>query len=208
MNLLIHPPKLIRRAFPRYIWKINETEKVLYLTFDDGPIPELTPWVINTLEKYNAKATFFCVGHNVFKYPDIYDMVLKNGHATGNHTYSHLNGWKNTNEALFSDIEKADKLIKSILFRPPYGKLTNSQMRFIARHKQIVLWDVLTRDYDKTVSPEICYSYVEKFAKPGSIIVFHDNIKATKNMQYALEKTLVNFSAKGYTFKALKTVPD
>jgi len=197
-------PNLITKAFPSLIWKIPEEEKVLYLTFDDGPVPEATPWVLETLKKYNAKATFFCVGDNVRKYPFLYEQIQKDGHSVGNHTFNHLNGWTTKPEEYVKNIEKAAELIDSNLFRPPRGLLKNSHYQLIKSKYKVIMWNVLSIDYEKKLSPKQCSRNVISHAKPGSIIVFHDSIKAWKNMHYALPKVLEHFSNLGYQFRAIK----
>ena len=160
------------------VWSIKTTKKEVFLTFDDGPIPEVTPWVLETLKQYDAKATFFCVGDNVKKHPDIYRMIVDQGHKVGNHTMNHLNGWTNFNKTYFENIEKCNALIHSNLFRPPYGKIKPSQISHLKNDYRIIMWDVLTKDYDASVTGEYCFEKVKKNCKPGSIIVFHDSIKA------------------------------
>ena len=176
----------------------------IYLTFDDGPIPEVTPWVLDTLAKYNAKATFFCVGDNVRKYPEIYTKVIEAGHAVGNHTLNHLSGWSTENISYFHNIRHCARIVNSGLFRPPYGKLRPSQVQFLQRHYQIVMWDVLSADFDNEITPEDCFQNVIQHAGQGSIIVFHDSLKAETNLRYALPLVLDHFSKLGYTFSALK----
>ncbi len=202
-HLLVQPPQIIQRFFDDYSWTINTDLNEIYLTFDDGPIPELTPNVLNLLQLYNAQATFFCVGDNVRKHPAVYEKIIDAKHAVGNHTYSHFNGFKKTTSEYIDDVYKAAKLIDSKLFRPPYGKLKNTQLQALLPDFKVVLWDVLTYDFDKTISPESCFDNVRKFARNGSIIVFHDNLKAQKNMLFALNLTLSYFSEKGYSFKKL-----
>jgi len=197
---LVKTPKFIQNLFPNYIWKINETEKVLYLTFDDGPIPEITPWVLEQLKAYNAKATFFCVGENVEKNKAIYKQVKAEGHAVANHTYNHLNGWLEDNATYFVNVRKCASLVKSNLFRPPYGKLKRKQAQFLQRHYQIVMWDVLSGDFDPKITNEECLSNVIDHAGPGSIVVFHDSLKAKEKLEYALPKVLKHYSDLGYTF--------
>lgn len=201
MNLIVHPPMLITRFFKEMVWNIPGNDKVLHLTFDDGPIPELTPWILDVLAHYNAKATFFLVGDNVRKHPKLYHRIVAEGHSVGNHTFHHLNGWKTDTYAYMKDVEKADFLIHSNLFRPPYGKLSRNQRELLTdMGKQIVMWDVLTRDYDPKVTKEQCLNYVLDYARKGSVIVFHDNLKAQENMKFALINTLEIFSNKGYRF--------
>jgi peptidoglycan/xylan/chitin deacetylase (PgdA/CDA1 family) len=202
-HYIVHPTSLLTKILPLFIWNIQTQEKVLYLTFDDGPIPELSEKILDLLNQYKAEATFFCVGENVEKYPNLYEKILNAGHSVGNHTYSHLNGWKNNTEFYIENVEKSSQLIDSTLFRPPYGKIKPSQHNVLRKNYSIVLWDILSRDYDKTISPEQCFENIRKFAKPGSIIVFHDNLKAEKNMLYALQRTLSEFSEKEFSFRKL-----
>ncbi len=199
----MHPPKVIKNAFGNITWKINTDEKVVYLTFDDGPIPEITEKILLALDLFDAKATFFCVGENVKKYPRIYDKILNAGHTTGNHTFSHLNGLKTSTEEYIENIERASQYIDSKLFRPPHGRMKSSQQNLIEKNYRIILWDVLSYDFNKKLSKEKCFSNVKHFTRPGSVIVFHDNIKATKNMFYALTQTLLLYKEAGYRFDAI-----
>lgn len=200
---LIKTPKFIQTLFPNFIWNISTDKKEMFLTFDDGPIPEVTPWVLDTLDQYDAKGTFFCVGENVQKHPDIYDMVLDRGHAVGNHTFNHLAGWSTENIKYFHNIRKCAHLTKSNLFRPPYGRIRPSQAQFLTRHYNIVMWDVLSGDFDRSLTKDECADNVISKGGPGSIVVFHDSLKAQRNMRYALQKTLDHFSALGYSFKRI-----
>lgn len=200
---LTKTPRFIQNLFPGFVWKVPTDEKVLYLTFDDGPIPEVTPWVLDTLADYNAKATFFCVGHNIDKHPEVFEQVITEGHTVGNHTYNHLSGWATDNLPFFHNVRHCAKLVRSDFFRPPYGRLKPKQTQFIQRHYQIVMWDVLSGDFDENISKEQCYLNVMKNAKPGSIIVFHDSLKSEEKMRYALQKVLNHFSELGYRFEAL-----
>ena len=203
---LVKTPRLIQNLLPTFTWRIpTDEEKVLYLTFDDGPIPEVTPWVLDTLRQFNAKATFFCVGDNVKKNPSVFQQVLAEGHAVGNHTFNHLNGWDSENISFFHNVRHCAKLVKSSLFRPPYGRLTPKQTQFLTRHYQIVMWDVLSGDFDQTISKEDCLSNVMASTKRGSIIVFHDSQKAAERMMYTLPRFLEHFVAKGYRFESLKS---
>ncbi len=201
--LISSVPDILTRMFPSLVWKVNETQKVIYLTFDDGPIPETTEWILNTLKQFDAKATFFCVGENVQKHPELFDKILDDGHLVGNHTYNHLNGWNTNVDEYIENVEKAAKLIKSNLFRPPRGMIRIEQAKKILEKYHIVMWNVLSVDYDKDVSPQQCLKNVSSNAKKGSIIVFHDSIKARKNMMYALPKTLEYYAEKGYRFATL-----
>lgn len=186
------------------VWSIKTTKKEVFLTFDDGPIPEVTPWVLETLKQYEAKATFFCVGDNVKKHPDVYRMIVDQGHKVGNHTMNHLNGWTNFNKTYFENIEKCNALIHSNLFRPPYGKIKPSQISHLKNDYRIIMWDVLTKDYDASVTGEYCFEKVKKNCKPGSIIVFHDSIKAEKRLRKALPKSLEYLKQEGYTFSSIQ----
>ena len=201
---LVHTPQYVQALFPGLTWKMQTDHKSIYLTFDDGPIPEVTPWVLETLAKYNAKATFFCVGDNVKKYPGIYEQVVEGGHTVGNHTLNHLSGWSTENISYFHNIRHCARIVQSGLFRPPYGKLRPSQIQFLQRHYQIIMWDVLSADFDKDITPEACFQNVIQNAEQGSIVVFHDSLKAETNLRYALPLVLEYFSKQGYTFSALK----
>ncbi|OIQ29403.1 MAG: polysaccharide deacetylase family protein [Bacteroidetes bacterium MedPE-SWsnd-G2] len=203
-------PKLIRRLFPNYLWKKTETDKVLYLTFDDGPTPEVTQEVLKLLKAYNAKATFFCIGDNVKKYPEIFKAIIDEGHQYGNHTFNHYNGWKTTYNDYIANVGLCETEISkhtsksSKLFRPPYGRIKNQQAKqLLAQGFKIVMWDVLSFDWKQNLSAIKCFNKVKQNASSGSIIVFHDSKKASQRMLYALPKTLEYFSGLGYKFKSL-----
>jgi peptidoglycan-N-acetylglucosamine deacetylase len=200
---LIHTPKFIQSLFPSFIWRMPTEEKVLYLTFDDGPIDEVTPWVLDQLAKYNAKATFFCVGENVKRYPEIIERMRLEGHTAANHTYNHLSGWASENVPYFHNIRKCAHLVHSDLFRPPYGRMKPRQAQFLLRHYRIVMWDVLSADFDSNINEQQCLSNVLNNTKEGSIIVMHDSIKAKKNMQYTLPRILKHYSSMGYAFEKI-----
>jgi len=200
---LIKTPQFIQNMFPHFTWRIPTNEKQIFLTFDDGPIPEVTPWVLEQLEKYNAKASFFCVGDNIRKYPEIFQQVKNAGHTIGNHTMNHLNGWATENLTYFHNIRQGASQAKTSLFRPPYGRVTPKQTQFLLRHYRIVMWDVLSGDFDTNISPDQVLKNVVQHAVPGSIVVFHDSIKSQERLEYALPKVLAHFSALGYTFDAL-----
>lgn len=200
---LVKTPSFIQNLFPNFTWRIPTGEKVIYLTFDDGPIPEVTPWVLAQLRAFGAKATFFCVGDNVRKHPDIFKQVIAEGHVVGNHTFNHLNGWATENIKYFHNVRHCANLVKSGLFRPPYGKLKPGQAQFLQRHYRIVMWDVLSGDFDQHLQPEQCYQNVVGKATNGSIVVLHDSLKAAKNLRYCLPKILAYFADKGFRFEAL-----
>jgi peptidoglycan/xylan/chitin deacetylase (PgdA/CDA1 family) len=196
---------LIKRIFPNYMWDVSNTENKIYLTFDDGPIPEITEWVLEELKKHNAKATFFCIGNNIEKYPDIFEKVIHEGHSTGNHTFNHLNGWKTSTKEYVENVKLCEPLIsKSKIFRPPYGKIKTSQSKKLRqRGYKIIMWDVLSADYDTSISPEKCLENVLKNVTSGSIIVFHDSVKAFPNLEYTLPRALNYWAAKGFVFEKL-----
>lgn len=200
---LVKTPNVIQNLFPNFTWRLATTEKVLYLTFDDGPIPEVTPWVIEQLAAYNARATFFCVGENVVRHSDVFQAVLDAGHTVGNHTSQHMNGWATDNLPYFHDVRRCARLMNSDLFRPPYGRMRPRQAQFLQRHYQIVMWDVLSGDFDPQLSPEQCVNNVVDNATAGSIVVFHDSIKAEEKLRYALPRVLEHFAALGFRFAAL-----
>jgi peptidoglycan/xylan/chitin deacetylase (PgdA/CDA1 family) len=184
-------------------WKIPTARKEIYLTFDDGPHPTITPFVLNCLKKYDAKATFFCLGKNVRDNPDVFKQIVDEGHAVGNHTFDHLNGWKTGDSTYLKDVVLTNQLVSSHLFRPPYGRISRSQIRQLSPAYRIVMWDVLSGDFDINVSPETCYQNVITKAEPGSIIVFHDSEKAFSRLEYALPEALAFFAQQGYEMKAI-----
>jgi peptidoglycan/xylan/chitin deacetylase (PgdA/CDA1 family) len=212
-------PGFVKTLFPNFVWNINTEQKELYLTFDDGPTPEITDWVLQTLNKFEAKATFFCIGNNIEKHPDIFQNILAEEHAIGNHTYNHLKGWKhktkdyiedvlNTQDLMNFEIQDSEivnrepSLVK--LFRPPYGKFKNKQSKkLLELDYRIILWDVLSYDWDSSVSEQTCFNNVTSAAKEGSIIVFHDSLKASRNLKHVLPQVLEYYSEKGFSFKRL-----
>ncbi len=196
-------PKFLQQLLPGLIWRMGTEDKKVYLTFDDGPIPEVTPWVLNQLDKFNAKATFFCVGQNVEKHHGIFEHVKADGHTIGSHTYNHISGWASDNLDYMLNVRKASKICESNIFRPPYGKIRPSQTRFLKHHYQIVMWDVLSGDFDPNISAEQCLQNVLKNTVAGSIIVFHDSIKSFEKLKYVLPKVLNYYSEQGYQFANL-----
>jgi peptidoglycan/xylan/chitin deacetylase (PgdA/CDA1 family) len=206
MFYLVRTPVAITRLlYPKRLWSMPATEKKIYLTFDDGPHPDATPWVLDKLREYAAHATFFCIGKNVAQYPGIYKRILAEGHATGNHTYHHFDGRKTADRTYFDDIIKAAGFIDSRLFRPPYGSMTSFQAKNLSGQPgyTIVMWSVLSGDFDAAVTPETCFLNVQQATGNGSIVVFHDSEKASEKMKYALENTLRYFSERGFQFTSL-----
>lgn len=199
----LKPPKIIRRLMPELIWDIDDEEGV-FLTFDDGPTPGITEWILATLAKYEAKATFFVLGKNVEMYPDLYQRILDEGHRVGNHTYSHQKGWRMALDRYVEDVDFAADWVQSDLFRPPYAQITPSQARLLGERYKLVMWDVLSRDYNRRISPHTCLRNVTKYLAPGAIIVFHDSEKAFRNMRYALPRTLEAIYTAGLKCKAIE----
>lgn len=203
---LAYSPFWLRWLYPTLTWHKSREEKYVYITFDDGPIPVVTPYVLNTLKKYNCKATFFCIGDNIDKYPSILSDVIAEGHTLGNHTYNHLKGWKTSDSDYLDNVRKTSLLTGTRLFRPPYGRIKKSQITDIRKHfpeTEIVMWDVLSGDFDERITKEQCVKNVLKHYKNGSIIVFHDSLKAFRHLEHALPIILENLSEKGYQFKTL-----
>jgi peptidoglycan/xylan/chitin deacetylase (PgdA/CDA1 family) len=203
---LVKSPFFLRWYYPSLIWNKARSEKAIYLTFDDGPIPDVTDFVLKTLARYNAKGTFFCIGDNIRKHPDVYKRLTDGGHRIGNHTYNHLKGWKTEDGEYLNNFKQCQSLTGSTLFRPPYGRIKKTQIKAIkAIHPEmdIVMWDVLSGDFDIASSPERCLQNVLKHTRNGSIIVFHDSLKAFDRLKHALPKALEYFQSQGYTFKTL-----
>jgi len=214
--------RLIKRIFSNYVWDVPNLENKIYLTFDDGPTPEITEWVLKELQKHNAKATFFCIGNNIEKYPDIFEKVIADGHSIGNHTNNHLNGWKTSTEEFIKNssqwpvVSSQNDNASTIryrsglntehckLFRPPYGKIKPSQSKKLRQLGfKIIMWDVLSADFDTRISKETCLKNVINNVTTGSIIVFHDSVKAFPNLEYTLPKALKYWAAKGFLFEKL-----
>lgn len=196
-------PDLVQLIWRKPIWRINPAEKSIYLTFDDGPNPSVTPQVLDILDAFHVKATFFCVGENVSKYPAIFNEVVKRGHAVGNHTFNHLKGYENSTNTYVENVMKAGELIKSRLFRPPHGRITLKQIRALKNDFKIIMWDFITYDYDKHVKPAAIMDEIRRRSRNGSIVVFHDSLKAEKNMLHVLPKALRFWNDEGYSVKAI-----
>lgn len=199
--LIEQPPKLLRWLYPRALWRMDKNVKAVYLTFDDGPIPEITPWVLDLLDKYNIKATFFLVGDNVRKHPEEFKMIVERGHKVGNHTFNHISGLKYLSYNYLANTNKADELIKSKLFRPPHGWMRWGQYMVLSHRYTVVMWDLVTRDYSKRLNGRQVLGIVKKYVRNGSIITFHDSIKSEKNLKYALPRAIEWLLEQGYEFK-------
>ncbi len=196
-------PTVYRKIFPDTVWRLPQKEKTVFLSFDDGPIPEVTPFVLDLLREKEIKATFFCVGDNVRKHPDVFKKILDEGHIVGNHTFNHLQGLYTSSEVYLENVEKANQLIGSPLFRPPHGILRYIQFMTLRHRYNIVFWDVVTRDYNKKLTGEEVLEIVKKYTRNGSIIVFHDSLKAENNIRYALPKAIDYLIGEGYKFEVL-----
>ncbi|MFI5140801.1 MAG: polysaccharide deacetylase family protein [Bacteroidia bacterium] len=204
MRLPARPPKLLQSLLPQCFWSLPNRQNKIYLTFDDGPTPEVLPVILKALDTYKVPATFFCVGENMQKHPDLVWEMQKRNHVIGNHTFNHVSGWRTKNEDYFQNVEACNKVYKSKLFRPPYGRLRTSQANELKRKYKIIMWDVLSYDYDKKVLPEICFRNVIGATKSGSVIVFHDNVKALKNLEYALPRSIDFLLKKDFVFDVIK----
>lgn len=196
-------PRFLRPLFGKLIWRVKTESKLIYLTFDDGPVPEVTPQVLDILDEYGWKATFFCVGDNVRKYPEVYQEVLRRGHRVGNHSFNHIRGYRYSVEDYMANVQKASVYIGSRLFRPPHGRITFSQIKALKEDYDIVMWDVITYDYDKKKKPEQIMRTVRNYLRKGSIVVFHDSIKAKENVLTVLPQALAYWKEKGYSYGLL-----
>lgn len=224
--MIFRTPFFLPWIFPELTWKINTDKKEIFLTFDDGPIPGPTEFVLETLAKFNAKATFFCIGDNIRKHPEVFVKIISAGHSIGNHTFNHLKGWNYSTEEYLQNIElctnqmivhNRESIVHGLhptmdyglltkdyqLFRPPYGRITKGQIRALKKTHKIIMWDVLTQDYRQSLSKENCLAGSLRVSRPGSIVVFHDSVKAERNLSYVLPKYLEHFSNEGYIFSAL-----
>jgi peptidoglycan-N-acetylglucosamine deacetylase len=197
--LIVRPPSLLTRALHRMTWDLHGKHRDVFLTFDDGPTPVVTPWVLDQLEDAGAKGTFFCLGRNVDKYPGIYSRILTGGHSVGNHSYSHLKGFRSSIHRYMDDIRLASDMIDSKLFRPPYGRIFPGQVKAVLEQYDIIMWDVLSIDYNAGLSGKRVLQNVTRNVKPGSIIVFHDSEKAALNLYYALPRTIEFLKQEGYS---------
>lgn len=206
MFYITKTPKWVRKLFAGSIWEMLPRHKTIYLTFDDGPHPVITPFVLGELAKYNAKATFFCIGKNVVNNPSVFNKILEEGHAVGNHTYDHLDGWKTENADYLKNISEAKKHIDSDLFRPPYGRITWNQQKELTQSEQpfkVIMWSVLSGDFDMNISADQCLKNVLKNTKSGSVVVFHDSEKANARLRYTLPLVLKYYTEKGYLFEKI-----
>jgi peptidoglycan/xylan/chitin deacetylase (PgdA/CDA1 family) len=203
---LVKSPWWLKMLYPQLVWNKSRLDKTIYLTFDDGPIPKITPWVLEVLKTYQAKATFFCIGDNIEKHPEVFSQLKAEGHSIGNHTQNHLKGWAVADNVYLDNIQQCSKWINSNLFRPPYGRIKRSQiqkLKFKNQKLEIVMWDVLSGDFDTKLSPEKCLQNVLKHTENGSIIVFHDSLKAWERLEYVLPKALEHWKKEGYGFGVL-----
>jgi len=196
-------PNIVKPFASDLVWNFNPDVPTIYLTFDDGPVKGVTDKVLDMLDKYKAKATFFCVGENVKQNPELFNKIIEQGHSVANHSFNHLNGWKTGNFSYYKNVIKADKLIDSNLFRPPYGRITRHQANSLKKRFKIIMWDVLSGDFDVNLKPEACADNVIKASKSGSIVVFHDSLKAKDNMMGSLPFVLKHFTELGYIFKSI-----
>lgn len=196
-------PHLLKSVISDAIWQIDTKEKEVFFTFDDGPHPEVTPFILDVLKENNAKGTFFCVGENILKYPKVYERIILEGHQIGNHTFSHNDGWDTNNFSYLKSYLKCQELTKSTLFRPPYGKISPQQYQVLKKRTKIIMWSILSGDFDKDISNEKCYESVISNIENGSIIVFHDSEKAKERVCYALPRVVKNLKSQGYSFKAI-----
>ncbi len=206
MFYFVKTPGWLRKLYTQCIWSMPSDEKIIYISFDDGPHPFITPFVLDELKKYNAKASFFCIGKNVLAYPDVYKRIIDEGHATGNHSFNHLNGWKTNDSTYLNDVAEAKKTINSNLYRPPYGRIKRSQLRQLGSKRfnfKTIMWTVLSGDFDEKLPAEKCLENVLSKTRAGSIVVFHDSEKANIRMRYALTGSLKYFSGKGYRFEKI-----
>lgn len=203
MRALARPPALLRKIYPGAVWRIKTTEKKIFLTFDDGPVPGVTPPALSILKEHNVKAAFFCVGDNVRKHPEIFQQIISEGHSVGNHTFNHVDGWKISAREYLRQVQLCAEQFKSDLFRAPYGRMRRSQFKAIKRKFKVVMWDVLTCDFEKNISSEEVLSIATSLSRNGSIIVFHDSEKAKEKMLEALPQFIREMKSRGFVFERL-----
>ena len=202
--MIIEQPAIyLRWLYPRALWRMDRHEKVVYLTFDDGPIPESTPFILDTLRHYDIKATFFMVGDNVRKHPDLYKQILKEGHQVGNHTHNHISGFRHSLHDYSYNVEKANAYIRSHLFRPPHGWMRLAQYALLSRKYKVVMWDLVTRDYSKWMTPQGIVNNIKRYTRPGSIITFHDSLKSINKLRTALPASIEWLRDQGYDFRLI-----
>ena len=209
MNIF-RTPFFLPWFYPKLVWRIPAEEKIIYLTFDDGPVPGPTEYVLDILNRFNVKATFFCIGDNIKRHPDVFIRILNEGHVVANHTFNHLKGWSTELSTYVQNVKQCEEELNAYkqtqfrkkLFRPPYGRISRAQIKKLNEY-DIVMWDVLTHDYNKTISPQQCLAHSIKATRPGSIIVFHDSLKAQRNMSFVLPQYINYFLDKGFTFGLL-----
>lgn len=205
----IKTAEVIKRLFHNQVWSIPNSEKKIYLTFDDGPTPEVTTWTLSVLKENNIKATFFCIGKNIENNPSIFNQIISEGHSLGNHTFNHLNGWNTSTKDYIENIELCETFLQkqqreNKLFRPPYGKISIKQSRLVRRlGYKIIMWDILSADFDQNISPEKCLENATKKVTSGSIIVFHDSVKAYKNLKHTLPRAIAHYKERGFVFDVL-----
>lgn len=197
------PPWLLRVLYPDAVWRMDPKEKAVYLTFDDGPIPDITPWVLDLLDTCQVKATFFMVGDNVRKYSEEYQMVVDRGHRVGNHTFNHIRGFEYHSDKYLANVNEANAFLETDLFRPPHGHLNRAQYKVLKKSYKIIMWDLVTRDYSNKLNGRQVFRIVKKYVRNGSIITFHDSLKSEKNMKYALPRSIEWLKEQGYEFKLL-----
>ena len=203
--MITEPPAIfLRWQYPHALWRMNRKEKAVYLTFDDGPIPEVTPWVLDVLDKYGIKATFFMVGDNIRKHPEVFEMVKARGHRLGNHTFNHIGGLRHGITSYRNNVDKANEYLHTDLFRPPHGWMKWDQYVFVKRRYKVVMWDLVTRDYSTRLNGRDVLLNVRRFARPGSIITFHDSVKSHDKLLYALPRAIEWLLSQGYSFKVFE----
>lgn len=205
MHYSVKTPYLVQKLFSGMVWQMPVgSEKSIYLTFDDGPAKGITDWVLDELNKFGAKASFFCIGRHALNFRDTVHRIISEGHALGNHTFDHLNGWKTSTPKYLANVEQCGEVVPSSLFRPPYGKLRIGQYFEIRKKYKVVMWDVVSGDFDRKVTKEKCLDNVLENIKPGSIVLMHDKDRTTEKLQYTLPRLLSHFSEKGYRFKPIE----